>query len=91
MITSSITKDKQHSLTKGEHMYIIYSKDNCGPCELVKRALDNKKIKWVERNISLDNNYIEELNQLGYQSVPVVVRDNVVLFNGYRPDIINKL
>lgn len=74
---------------------VVYSKDDCGPCTLVKNELERRGFKegidWEERNINKDEAYMAELVELGLQSVPVVTKDNEVLFHGFRPDIIEKL
>lgn len=58
---------------------IIYTSDTCAPCKALKRVLDNKGIKYDERNTS-NVEHLKELNELGYSSTPVtVIGENVIV------------
>ena len=64
---------------------IIYSKNNCGPCNMLKLALREEGITYEERNISTSEVFLNELMELGYQSVPIVLVDGKVVANGFEP------
>ena len=64
---------------------IIYSKNNCGPCNMMKLALREEGIEYEERNISTKEVFLHELIELGYQSVPIVLVDGKVVANGFEP------
>lgn len=76
-------------------MIYVYSKSDCGPCVLVKNELERrglkKEIDWKEKMIDEKDEYMRELTDLGFMSVPLVTKNNEVLFNGFRPDIMNKV
>lgn len=71
-------------------MYTIYTKESCGPCQLLMNYLESKGINYNTKSIEQEE-YMNELINLGYQSVPVLVRDNQVLFHGFRPDLVDQL
>ena len=64
---------------------IIYSKNNCGPCNMLKLALREEGIAYEERNISTCETFLNELMELGYQSVPIVLVGDKVVANGFEP------
>ncbi|WP_373751479.1 glutaredoxin family protein [Jeotgalibaca porci] len=64
---------------------IIYSKNNCGPCNMMKLHMQENDIDFEERNISTSEIYMQELLDLGCQSVPVIVLDGEVIANGFEP------
>lgn len=63
---------------------IVYTKNNCGICENVKRWLNWANISYEEINIEDDNKAIEYIkNNLGYQAMPVIEVTNT---NGTKYD-----
>lgn len=64
---------------------IIYSKNNCGPCNMLKIALREEGISYEERNISTSEAFLNELKGLGYQTVPIVLVGGKVVANGFEP------
>lgn len=64
---------------------IIYSKNNCGPCNMLKLALQEQGIIYEERNISTSETHLNALQELGYQSVPITLVNGVVVANGFEP------
>lgn len=72
-------------------MVYVYSKEDCGPCVLVKNELERRGVKWEEKDIEKNEEYMNELIELGFMSVPLVTKDNEVLFNGFRPDIMAQI
>lgn len=70
---------------------IIYSKDNCMPCKFTKNALMEAGIPFTEKNISNDEQGIEEVKSFGYTGVPLVVADGEPIFQGFDQDGIQYL
>jgi glutaredoxin-like YruB-family protein len=73
---------------------IIYSTTWCGYCGMLKKYLDDKGVKWIEKDIEKDASAYEELMQKtngDFRGVPVSdVKGNIVL--GFdRPAIDNFL
>ena len=64
---------------------IIYSKNNCQPCNLTKLYLAENDIEFEERNISTSETHMKELQELGYQSVPITLVNGTVVANGFEP------
>jgi len=54
---------------------IVYSNTDCSPCKFVKKYLEDKGVEFEERNISKNDKYQEELMEMGYMKVPVVVKE----------------
>jgi glutaredoxin len=52
---------------------IVYSSDNCVPCEWVKGYLQRKQVPFQVFNVSHDEPAREALARLGYQGTPVTV------------------
>lgn len=56
---------------------IVYSKNNCPACNIVKHWLKMKEVEYEERNVDADQKHRDHLvNELGYSSVPVTVVEN---------------
>ena len=66
---------------------IVYSKENCNWCLLLKVLLKNKNVAF-EEIILTEDNYLNELSKFGVQTVPQLI-DNGKLIGGY--DIIEKM
>lgn len=62
---------------------IVYTQDVCKYCNIVKNYLDDKGVDYEVRNINEKISYMKELEDLGYQTVPVTVINDepVVGFN----------
>lgn len=54
----------------------IYTSDTCIQCKKAKEYLQNNNIKFVEYNISSNEEFRRELIKKGYLSVPIIVVDN---------------
>ena len=61
---------------------LVYSKDNCQQCKMVKRWLDNKGIKYKECNVTNDEAEAKHLRLLGFKTLPVMYVDSDK-FNGF--------
>lgn len=66
----------------------VYVKENCPPCKMLKRKLDELGVAYVEES-AVDNT--EYLATLGYRGAPVTVTAEGEHFHGYIPDKIKQL
>lgn len=64
---------------------IIYSKNGCGPCQMMKTWFEENGVEYEERNISTSDTYMQELQYLGFQSVPITLVNGEVKANGFEP------
>lgn len=48
-------------------------------CEKVKEFLSQKGVSYVDRDVSKDEQALEELDELGYMTTPVTTIDGVVV------------
>lgn len=57
-----------------ENKIIIYSGSNCVHCKIVKKFMDDNKIKYEDRSID-NEEYKDELLSHGLSTIPVLVVD----------------
>ncbi|MBO0961707.1 glutaredoxin family protein [Neobacillus sp. MM2021_6] len=55
---------------------IIYSQETCPPCHAEKLWLKENGIKFEERDIRKDDQYLQELIQLGAAATPATIIKN---------------
>lgn len=55
----------------------VYSKPNCGACDLTKQWLDNNDIEYTAINAYEDEQAMDELKQSGFMGFPVVAIDTL--------------
>ena len=53
----------------------IYTSNTCAYCTLAKEFLDEKGVKYSEKNIQTDKEARKELMDMGHMGVPVLVID----------------
>lgn len=72
---------------------IMYTRNVCGGCDTVEAFLTQNGITPEKRNIEEKQEYMDELIDLGFQSVPVVVtKDNSVApFAGFEFNELNQI
>lgn len=70
---------------------IVYSKPNCMQCQFTKKYLKNKGIPFEEKDVEQNDEAIDELKKMGFSSLPVVIAEGLEAFNGFRPDMLNRL
>ncbi|SFC35554.1 ribonucleoside-diphosphate reductase class Ib glutaredoxin subunit [Alkalibacterium subtropicum] len=70
---------------------IVYSKPNCMQCQFTKKYLENKGIPFEEKDVEQNGEAIDEVKKMGFSSLPVVIAEGIEAFNGFRPDILNRL
>ena len=69
---------------------IVYSKTACGKCVFTKKWLESKGIPYEEKRTDLDDDARNEVIEMGYQELPVVVAGNEH-WSGYQPDKLAEL
>lgn len=52
---------------------VVYSSDTCPYCVAAKDFLKEKKVDFVEKNVTTDTEARNELIEKGYRGVPVIV------------------
>ncbi|MDD9266150.1 glutaredoxin family protein [Paenibacillus sp. GCM10023248] len=52
---------------------IVYSSTNCPYCQQLKKYLTDQQVAYEERNIDLNDQYGQELHDMGLMSLPVTV------------------
>lgn len=68
----------------------VYTKPSCVQCGGTFRALDSRGIEYEIRDLTVDEQALELVKQLGYLQAPVVVTDEGH-WSGFRPDKIDEL
>ena len=71
-------------------MIIVYSKPNCVRCEMVKRYLTDKGVKFKEIDVFKDAESLAMLRDEGFSQMPVV-DVNGEFHTGFRPDVLSKV
>ncbi|MDE1547805.1 glutaredoxin domain-containing protein [Jeotgalibaca caeni] len=70
---------------------VVYSKPGCGECQFTKKYLAKMNIQFIEKNITEDPAWVEEVKALGFFSLPVVQVEGEEPFNGFQPERLNQL
>src|SRR4051794_24336499 len=68
---------------------IIYSQETCAPCHAEKRWLKENGIEFEERDIRKNEQYLQELIELGSSSTPTTIikdENNEEYILGFDPD-----
>lgn len=61
----------------------IYSKDNCSQCSFTKRFLSDHQVPYQEVNVLEDQEALDHIQSLGFQSLPVVEAPGLQPFCGF--------
>lgn len=72
-------------------MIKVYSKPNCMQCEFTKKFLKDNGLQFEVRDVFESEQFKDEVVELGFTSLPVVVADGHEPFSGYRPDKLDEL
>ncbi|MFB5068300.1 MAG: glutaredoxin-like protein NrdH [Aerococcus sanguinicola] len=72
-------------------MITIYTKDHCMQCRFTKKWLDEHGVEYSLKNVDADPTLTEELQQLGFRAVPVVVAEGYEPFYGFQPQTLEKI
>ena len=70
-------------------MIIVYSKPNCVRCEMVKRYLTDKGVKFEEIDVFQEAESLAMLRDEGYSQMPVVSMDGE-FHTGFQPNLLAK-
>lgn len=65
-------------------MVTVYTKNSCPFCDRTKEFLDELGVEYNVRNIEEDDSNFQEVRDLGYQQVPVVVT-STDSWSGHQP------
>jgi len=71
-------------------MITIYSKDNCNNCYILKNDLVRYGINFEEINLNESPEYIDDLKEMGFRSLPVI-KYGENWDSGYNKTIIDKV
>ncbi len=69
---------------------IVYSQPACVQCVATYKALEQKGIKFQIVDLTLDDEAMQRVKNLGYKQVPVVIAGDDH-WSGFRPDKIGSL
>ena len=68
----------------------LYSLPGCPQCQATKRRLESRGIEYIDYDLATDPWAVQEAEQLGCHTAPLVVTDTAH-WVGYRPDLIDQL
>ena len=70
---------------------ILYSIDNCKPCNDVKKYFAQKNISYTVRDVNKNPSYsMDLLRMVGNRRVPVIMQGDTII-KGFNKDAIDKL
>lgn len=69
----------------------IYSKSGCAECMFTKKILEAEDIPFEEKRVDLNESHLEEVQLLGYRSLPVIKINEDETFTGYQPEHLENL
>lgn len=69
----------------------VYSKVGCGQCLFTKKYLEKRNLAYLEKNISENQEWLEEVKEMGFQSLPVIKVAGEEPFNGFQPHRLDAL
>lgn len=70
---------------------VVYTKNGCGQCLFTKKYLEKLGLDYEERNIETHPEYIDEVQSLGFQTLPVIQLADHEAFNGFQPEKLDAL
>lgn len=71
--------------------FVIYSTSGCPQCIFTKKFLEREGIPFTEKRVDKDERYRAEVQQIGYQSLPLIQWDEDKYFAGYQPQKLEEL
>lgn len=74
-------------------MITVYTKNNCVPCKMTKRKLQELGVNYKEINVDENFEALEFLMEYGFRSLPVVFNSNglPMVTGGYAPNILETI
>lgn len=70
---------------------IVYSKPNCMQCNFTKKFLTENEVLFETKDVEESAQALQEVKDLGFLSLPVVLAEGHEPFNGFRPDKLKKI
>lgn len=72
-------------------MLTVYTKNNCFPCAMTKRKLQEMGVTYHEINVDEDLSALNYLMECGLRSLPVVfLDDEPIITGGFAPNILEE-
>ena len=68
----------------------VYTKNQCVQCQMSKNVLNDLGISYTEKNVDTNEKFMDEAKATGYTSMPIVVKDGIVIASGFMPDVLNQ-
>lgn len=73
-------------------MIKVYTKNDCFPCKMTKRKLQELGVNYKEINVDENLSALEYLMECGMRSLPVVFKDDEpIVIGGYAPNILETI
>lgn len=72
-------------------MLKVIGKTNCIQCKMTRKLLDQAKVDYQYINLAEHPSLIEKIKATGVSQVPIILRDDRLLFTGFRPDKLKAL
>lgn len=69
----------------------VYSKQNCMQCNFTKRFLNEHNIPFQTKDVEEDQEALQEVKELGFSSLPVILAKGQKAFHGFHPDKLKQL
>lgn len=69
----------------------VYSKPNCMQCNFTKKFLDDNSVTYTMINVYENEDALNRVKEMGFQSLPVVEIEGEEPFFGFRPDRLESL
>jgi glutaredoxin len=83
-------QDWQPAPNRNRHDVVLFSAPWCGVCERAKRYLDQRGVRYDERDIDADDSAREQvLRVLGQVAIPLLEVDGRYI-SGFRPDVYDR-
>ena len=70
---------------------LIYTKNQCVQCQMSKNVLNDLGISYTEKNVDINEKFMDEAKATGYKSMPIILKDGQVIASGFIPDVLNQL
>ncbi|MGX7075330.1 glutaredoxin-like protein NrdH [Globicatella sanguinis] len=69
----------------------VYSKPNCMQCNFTKKFLEDNSVEYTMIDVYENEDALNKIKEMGFQSLPVVEIEGEEPFFGFRPDRLEKL
>lgn len=69
----------------------VYSKPNCMQCNFTKKFLDDNAVEYTVIDVYENEEALQRVKEMGFQSLPVVEIEGEEPFFGFRPDRLEAL